>query len=383
MSTTPRAASRLHELDWLRVLAILGVFVFHSLRFFDAEDWHFKNAVRHPGLTPLMMFFVLWSMPLLFTISGASVSLALGKRRPGVLLKDRALRLLVPLVVGIFTHGMWQIYLERSSHGQFDGTFFDFVPHYFQGLYGLGGNFAWMGVHLWYLELLFVFTLILMPLFAWMRKRSDEGSINPPERKEFFPGRIYMFAIPVMLLALLSPETILAARRWGGWSLAANLFFFFGGFALVSDGRLYGSVRKLRWVSLAAGLAMTAGMISVFARSGDPEFGTAYYTWLIAVYGLSAWLWVLSIVGFAANRLRVPKPWLGYANEAVLPFYIMHQPLLLAVGTVVIPLHIPDSLKWGGIAAGAFILCAGLYELLVRRFRWLRFLFGMKASVAK
>jgi len=378
MNTPRREAPRLHELDWLRVLAILCVFVFHSLRFFDADDWHLKNAVWHPGLTPAMMFFVLWMMPLLFTISGASVSLALRKRRPSALLKDRALRLLVPLVVGIFTHGMWQVYLERSSHGQFDGTFLEFVPHYFQGLYGLGGNFAWMGVHLWYLELLFVFTLVLMPVFAWASRIKARSSLRPADQRGLFSGVIYAFAVPVMLLALLSPETFLAAREWGGWSLAAHLVFFFSGFVLVSDGRLYESVRKLRWASFALAVVTTAGMSAVFAHSGDPEFGTTYYTWLIAVYGLSAWLWVLAFMGFAANRLRSGRPWLDHANEAVLPFYIIHQPLLLAVGSFVIALRIPDPEKWAGIFIAALLLFAGLYAPFIRRFRWLRFLFGMK-----
>jgi hypothetical protein len=45
----------------------------------------------------------------------------------------QVLRLLVPLLVGIFTHIMLQVYLERVSHGQFSGSFFEFIPHYFDG----------------------------------------------------------------------------------------------------------------------------------------------------------------------------------------------------------------------------------------------------------
>jgi hypothetical protein len=78
-------------------------------------------------------------------------------------------RLLVPLVVGTFTHIAFQVYLERLHKGEFSGSFFDFYPHYFDGMYGFGGNFAWMGLHLWYLEALFLFSLLCLPVFLWLK----------------------------------------------------------------------------------------------------------------------------------------------------------------------------------------------------------------------
>jgi peptidoglycan/LPS O-acetylase OafA/YrhL len=35
---------RLHYLDWLRVLAILMVFLFHAVHPFDFGEWHVKNV---------------------------------------------------------------------------------------------------------------------------------------------------------------------------------------------------------------------------------------------------------------------------------------------------------------------------------------------------
>ncbi len=90
-----------------------------------------------------------------FVVSGASVYYALEKSGVGQCTKNKVLRLVVPLLVGIFAHCTWQVYLERASHGEFSGSFFDFYPHYFEGLHAFG-NFAWMGIHLSYLEILFV-----------------------------------------------------------------------------------------------------------------------------------------------------------------------------------------------------------------------------------
>lgn len=87
-------ASRRPDLDWLRVLVILVVFVFHCGRFFDTDGWHVKNAIRHQSVTVWTVFLVCWMMPLIFVISGASTFYALGSRNPRRFVKDRALRLL-------------------------------------------------------------------------------------------------------------------------------------------------------------------------------------------------------------------------------------------------------------------------------------------------
>jgi glucan biosynthesis protein C len=383
MTPKHRALSRRYELDWLRVLAILAVFIYHGLRFFDREDWHLKNAILYPVLDPLMKLFSLWGMPLLFTISGAAVFYSLGRRSAGKFLKSRSVRLLVPLGIGIFTHGMWQVYLEKSSHGLFAGSFLQFIPRYFDGLYGLGGNFAWMGLHLWYLEVLFVFSLATLPILEWLRKGKGKSFFLSLGNALAIPGGIYFLAIPVILLSLLDPGTILTARAFGGWSIAAYLLFFLNGFLVVSNDRLYQSIQMTRWISLGTGLTVTSLMSAAYFRLGEPTFGTAYYTALISAFGLCSWLWVLTILGFAARHLRFSNRFLTYSNEAVLPFYILHQPLLLAFGTLFIPASLPDVIKWTLISTAAFVSSASLHEIFIRRTSWIRFLFGLSIARPK
>jgi hypothetical protein len=87
---------------------------------------------------------------------------------------------------------------------------------------------------------------------------------------------------------------------------------------------------------------------------------------------------VLAILGFGRKYLNYGTPFLRYANEAVLPFYVLHQTVLLCVGYFVVQWLIPDLLKWATILLASFVLIMLLYELLVRRFNAMRFLFGMK-----
>jgi hypothetical protein len=59
-ASLPLQKTRRYELDWLRVLAILAIFVFHSARFFDRMDWHVKNAKTYSGLElPAMYEFLI------------------------------------------------------------------------------------------------------------------------------------------------------------------------------------------------------------------------------------------------------------------------------------------------------------------------------------
>ncbi len=379
MSITTKPSTRRLELDWLRVLAIAAVFLFHSTRFFDRADWHVKNASRVAFLDNVAMVVIIWMMPLLFTISGASTFYALKRRSAGEFLRDQLLRLGVPLIPGILALGAWQVYLERLTHRQFSGSFWQFLPRYFQGRYGEGGNFAWMGLHLWYMLELLALSLILLPLFWWLKQGGGRKVLQWLGEQLARPGMVYLLGIPVMLLvAYLNPQSFLGARNCGGWSAVGYIPFFISGFLLVSHDRLYDSVQRWRWASLAAALGLTLLMLRWYLVGGEPRFGTARFTQLFAVYGLAAWCWVLMILGFAARHLTAAVPFLAVANEAVLPFYILHQPVLLTVGYLVVRQAMGNLAKWAIIAVLSLAICLGLYWFVIRPVNALRFLFGMK-----
>jgi glucan biosynthesis protein C len=381
MNATPVSPSRRYDYDWLRVLLILAVFVFHSIHFFDPGYWHVKNATTYLSAAILMTFISRWLMPAIFIISGVATFYALGKREAGVFIKERTLRLLVPLVVGCFTHAAWQVYLERLNHNQFSGTFWQYYLSYFDGLDRLGGDFRWMGNHLWYLEVLFVFSLICLPLLIWMRQGAGKRVLTWLGDRLSAPGAVYLLMLPTLLLLVtLNPQTpgLLTSEDWGGWNLPNYLVFFLTGFLLASSQGMQASIRRMRWISLVAGVITFAAGGAFYVIQGDQLFGTPMYMLLISFSGVIGWTWILAIFGFGLVRLNVRTPVLDYANEAVLPFYILHQTILLTVGFYVVNWTIPDFVKWVIIAPVSFDISMALYELLVRRINLLRVLFGMK-----
>jgi len=369
---------RRYDLDWLRVLAILTVFIFHSGRFFDRMDWHVKNPMTHEGLQTWTMFLTSWMMPLIFVISGASLYFALGK--VGKFIKDKVLRLLVPLVVGVFTHVALGVYLERLTHHQFTGSFFEFYPKYFQGMYGDGGNFAWMGLHLWYLLVLFVFTLALMPVFYWL-KGPGKKVLDWLGNFLALPGMFYLLALPVAWIMIkVNPQSIWGERTWGGWNLLGYILFFLYGFILFSNVKLQESIKRWRWVSLTLTIICTVALAYTNDRYGSAVFGSRGYTIVNGLFGGNAWLWSVSIFGFGMKRLNFQNRFLAYANEAVLPFYILHQTVLLCVGYIIVRLDIPDALKFIVIGLSSFVIIMAVYEFLIRRVNVMRALFGMKVK---
>jgi hypothetical protein len=89
-------------------------------------------------------------------------------------------------------------------------------------------------------------------------------------------------------------------------------------------------------------------------------------------------LWIIAIIGFGEKYLNFSNRFLGYANEAVLPFYILHQFVLLLIGYWVVQWQINALVKYMVIASMSFITIMGLYDIIIKRFQVTRFLIGLK-----
>lgn len=382
---------RRYEFDWLRVLATLSVFIFHCLRVFDPGAFHIKSSQPSPIATVLTSFLLQWMMPLFFLISGASIYFALGTRTPKQFLQDRCLRLIIPFIFGVFVLSPPQVYLERISnldnsigpwHGAtpFSGSFLEFLPSYFQGWYLFGGNFAWMGLHLWYLLVLFLFSLLCLPLFLALRKERGKEMVTGLAGFLRKSGAIFLLALPLALFEAGLHPMGLGSRVAGGWNFFIYLILLFYGYLLVADQRIEQAVQKQRWIALAIAVLTTPFVVTdvaplLFSRS---VYGTLNYSLLMLIRVCNTWCWLIALVGFGMQYLNFSNGFLRYASEASLPFYILHQPILLIVSFYVLKWNVgflPQILMLVTVAFVAIVLC---YEFLIRRINLLRFLFGLK-----
>jgi surface polysaccharide O-acyltransferase-like enzyme len=372
------ARQRDYAIDWLRVCAMLTVFLFHCGRFFDHGGWHVKNNQLDSGITIFVLFLSQWIMPLFFILSGISSDYSLRFRNPSEYFRSRVHRLFIPLVFGIFVLIPPQVYIERITHNQFNGSFFEFFPHYFDGFYAFGGNFAWMGLHLWYLLMLFVFTIVTLPLFIALHHKSGRDFIAWLAGKLEYRGAIYLLALPFVILELVLNPSGIGRRDFGGWSAFLYIIFFIYGYTVFSDRRCRAMIERQAIFSLATGILLTLVALVIFLKKGEPSFSTSYFVLMTVLRAFNTWFWLLAIVGIGTRYFGYTNRFLSYANQAVLPFYIFHQTIIVIFGFYIKDWNIPVLLKYAMLSTASFITIMFLYEIFVRRINILRYLFGMK-----
>jgi len=369
-----KETKRFYDIDWLRVLGMVMIFLFHNARFFNDEDWQVKNFQLDFGMSVFVRILDHFIMPLFFVLSAIAIFYALKKRSNGEFMRERVLRLLVPLVVGAFTHIVLQVYIENVSHGRFSGTFWQFIPHYFDGWYLFGGNFAWMGLHLWYLLVLFLFSGMMLPLFQLIRRSPNfTKKLADLTTKRFGP---YLFIIPLFVMEYLvglSPTTV-GRRDAGGWSLLTYLVFFLIGYLLATDDRYRPAIEKVRYLSLFLSLVTVVAAYILLAEMGVSGTNTIY----LLVRAAFSWSWLLTFFGFASRYLNFSNRFLKYANTAVLPFYILHQTVIVSIGFLIKDWQWAVFPKYLFLVTTSFMTIMFLYEFIVRRVNILRILFGMK-----
>ncbi|MEL6483298.1 MAG: acyltransferase family protein [Bacteroidota bacterium] len=370
---------RRYDLDWLRVI-VFGLLIFYHVgMFFVPWGWHIKNNVIYEWLRWPMIFLNQWRLPILFVISGMGTYYALGSRSLGRFIGERYLRLAIPLVVGMVLIVPPQVYFERLADGDFVGSYFDYYTTIaFDGIYP-EGNFSWH--HLWFLPYLFLFSLVLAPIFLRLRKPGNRF-VQRIKNSIAKPLGLYIFIIPIYLIEVFIESFFPVNHALvGDWyAIAYYLVFFFTGFLLISSGDTF-------WTSLEniKGKALGIGAFSFTALT---------LIWLFFEDGLvihlieaffkmtNLWSWILVLFGYGAQFLNRPSSTIAYANRAVYPFYILHQTI-----TVALAYYLMD-LSWGLVpkatllVLGTFGISWVLYHFVILPLFFLHPLFGLKKKKA-
>lgn len=131
------------------------------------------------------------------------------------------------------------------------------------------------------------------------------------------------------------------SRSTGGWSLFSYLLLFILGYFIYSNTKIQEAISKYKITGLIAIVLFIYGLVmyTLWTQSGydlSATVGPAYYYIIMLVRGLRVWCWIIAILGFAKTYLNFNEPFLKYANETVLPFYILRQFMILIIGFFVV-----------------------------------------------
>ena len=377
---------RRYDIDWLRVLIMLAVFFFHCARCFGGGTWHLNNSAESIVALIFIGWLDMWFMPLFCLLSGVGSWYALRSRNNGQYVLERVKRILVPLyTVGLFLLLPPQYYFEIFSNAGYRGTFWEMLPRYFSGLRHF--SFDWPGGlvhvpfsgHLWFLQYLFLISLMALPLLRYLR--SEQGLRLTYSLSEWCNrrGGIFLFLVPVLIIRIGLRSIFQGEHNWADFF--EFVVFFVIGYILPSDTRFTESIKKHGWTCLILG-SVSALVISYFVFGlGYKPGGTLFSLTFVlfeTVLSVSRWSFVFYFLSLAAKDLNVNNKVLAYSSEAVLPFYILHQTIIVCVGWFVIGWNIGILPKYLIIAVVSFPLIMALYDLLVRRFNVMRFFFGMR-----
>jgi surface polysaccharide O-acyltransferase-like enzyme len=373
----------LYYLDWLRVLAILGVFLFHWSNVFNDQDFVIKNLDQSAVITGVQAFFFPWGMPLFFMIAGAGTWFALRRRTPGQYVKERTSRLLIPFVVGSILLSPVQLYLEwnhKVHTGVFVGPFTEFL-----GSLPWGPNpriFAVVGYHMWFLGFLFSFSLVTLPLFRWLRGGSGQGFASWLARVCRHRGGTLLFILPPLIARLSLQPFFPHEHDWADFSFLVS--FFVMGYLVISDDGLRQAVWRQWPVNLTVGSLAFLGALAITISSGEldieavPRTVPEFVWWgLIATCG---WCWTAFVLSVGMRFLNFSNRLLQYSQEAIVPFYLVHQPVIIVISYFVVQWDAGLPLKMLVVLLGSFAVSIGLYQLLIRRVSVLRVAFGMKRA---
>lgn len=366
---------RRYELDWLRVI-VFGLLIFYHVgMFFVPWDWHIKNNIINQALVYPMMFLNQWRLPILFVISGMGTAFALSRKGGWHFARERIVRLFIPLLAGIILVVPPQVYLERISTGEFAGSFFSFWPRQaFTRIYP-NGNFSWH--HLWFLPYLLFFSLVLTPLFLYLRNKSEAIILRFFRQLFSRWWTTYFLIIPLLLFELfLRPAFPPTNAFWGDWyNLARYITLFFYGFLSVSAGHVFWqTISANRFYFLLAGCIGFTSFMLAYIFADQPWHIQMLYLFRT----VSMWSWIICILGFAHIYLNKPGKYLDYANQAVYPFYIFHQTITVFLGFLIMRLNWSFPVKAIIMITGTFGITLLIYELIVKRWHIARLLFGLK-----
>jgi glucan biosynthesis protein C len=375
--------NRRHDIDTLRVLAFGLLILYHAGMIYVAptSDWGFTLKSSHLAewLQYPMLFLNRWRMELLFLISGLAVHFMRGKTGlPGLAWK-RTVRLLLPLVFGMLVVIPIQPYVGGLADHAIEPGFGTFLLHYWTHGYK---DYGLTWEHLWYLPYLWLFTMLLLPLLPLLESRLGQrlraGCLRLRGASLLVHPVLPLFAYGV-LLSWRYPETHALVGDWYALTLYATMFFY--GYLLGTDEGLWAELARLRRVTLALALACFAAYLCLDRFAGQFIHARAA---VIVVKLLTVWLhysytWIAiaAILGWGNALLNRPFRWLSYAREAVYPWYVLHQSLLLFFAWRLLPLGLGSVAEPALILLGTIGGCALLHEFVIRRTRWLRPLFGL------
>jgi len=192
--------------------------------------------------------------------------------------------------------------------------------------------------------------------------------------KAGFFGLLILPLIPLVVIAVSFADD----------KYPSGFAFLIYGYLIGWNVQLWEQIKKYRRRFL--GIAIVSYIAILFAYFivwFNPVLKAMWWAkWLGLITVFDTWPAVLALLGYAAIHLNKPSKQLSYFNDAVLPYYILHQTFIVLLAYWLSPLQLGPVFEPLIIIVATFSGCIVSYEI-IRRINFLRPLFGVKLQAKK
>lgn len=388
MTPAVAPAERLHALDAVRAYALLLGVVLHACAAF-LQDFPMAAWRLTPELGPALLYYSIhiFRMSAFFLMAGFFGRMVLERRGTKAFVRDRAWRILVPLVGGLpVVLIVISLFLLLGAWPHGGLAYLNALP----GNLPPPGSAAPRGgggvnlVHLWFLYYLLMFYLVALGLRALLGGVDARGAWQGPvDRCVAFVMRGIWGPVLLALPAALHYWPTSAWNEWTGLPAPASIVPDLGAF--IGYGMPFGlgwllhrqtpallALRSQWWLYLLlfAGLtALCLGLIGTTPRWQGPNLAGAARALYIGAYMTAVWCGVFAAVGTAVRFLSAPSTVNRYLADASYWIYLMHMGPIVCLINLLRPYHWPWPLMLLTLVGGTMLILLPSYHYLVR-FTW-------------
>ena len=330
-----KPGSRHYGMDWLRIGAFQLLIRYHVGMAF--VPWGFSVKMTPPiDWTVIPMFLTNpWRLSLLFVVSGfASAALLDRNASVGGFIRSRLARLGIPLLFGMAVIVTPQPWVELVTQHGYTHGFGYFLLHDYYRPQAIDGVIVPTYMHLWFVVYLLAYTLLWGALL-----KLPDALVSPIKR-----GAERVLASPALLPFGIAAFFLIRNFVAPGWSdnhmlindwsahLSYFLAFLFGVLLRRSE-----SVRASvgHWWKVAGVAALLGWGYISWGEMAYPGMTPMPYP-LGLIYRIArateGWGAIVALVGLADRHWNRDGQWRPMLAEAVFPFYIIHQTVIIVVG---------------------------------------------------
>ena len=372
--------ARHYGMDWLRIGAFGLLIFYHIGMYFVPWDWHVKSVPTIDWVAIPMLATKGWRLALLFLVSGyASAALVAKLGGAGAFAKSRSARLLIPLLFGMVFIIPPQPWIELvGQHGYPHGFLHFWLRDYF-GFRFLDGIALPTWQHLWFVVYLWAYTMLAAVLLAVVP--ADTRATVADGAARLLRGWGLLIVPMLWWLAVYGAfpdhdET--HALFDDGPSHLRYLMGFGIGWLLRQRPTLFEAVARC-W-KVAALVAVLAFVPIAWVEWTWPG-NTPAPDWVFPPYHVArqvqGWATIVALLGIADRYWNRDHPRRAALAEAVFPFYIIHQTIIVVVGWYLLKGPVAALPSFLILVAATTSGC-WLFYRIGRTIGWLRPLIGLQ-----